>query len=445
MRKGTIKSISVLLLAFALITTSAVFVDGSDAKSDEAERKPAKEVGPDLENNTERPDMKRIILSVRENYTGRIPREFSNWEHLPRVKNIFTSGSPGRWMINEIGQNNSNISVRDRDNDTIPEMVIWRQTFLFNRTIEVEIENRTLNWTAKGRGIFLLIYIDRDDDANPELLLLHVHEAARVDTNGDGSYEGKASLEWRGTAVDRDDDGKWDHQSFRTGAMLLIDRDRDKNPEIKARSAFSYKRNSLPNSTVWNGIAFSYSRGYSVDRDDDSNPEVVVKIAVKGSWVDRNGDGWPEMIRGSRSKGKVSDPDSDGNVDLASRTSFSLDWINRNGDRHPEVLRISFVRTILKDRDDDGDFDVMNRTTKGLIWIDLNSDGRPETYRIWNNSSTRELPEDVKGGRQERVKGGRERIRNIRERVKERVGERGQKRDGKNTENDESNQRSKGE
>ncbi|MGA1848112.1 MAG: hypothetical protein ACMUHB_02115 [Thermoplasmatota archaeon] len=312
----------------------------------------------------------------------------SEWDRLPTVKTIFTAESAGKWMyealprINETGE----ALIVDEDGDGQAEMVLWKHVEeagvpadeLELDRIEEAKDIDLSGSVVKGRISWVLLYIDRNDDANPELVTLNYTRKVIMDTDDDGRPEGYMSFRWMGICADWNSDGVWDVQGFRTGYALVIDLNSDRAPEIKLHRSAAYMRFSRPGSPTWNRIEAHASKGKVLDLDSDSVLELLERSSVRAIWINRDGDRWPEDLRYSRNEHLARDMNSDGNPEVRERTSMNVDLIDRNDDMNPELVRIEYVKTSYLDRDSDGRMDQVRLLKKLFLWIDRNSDGIPE-------------------------------------------------------------------
>ncbi len=312
----------------------------------------------------------------------------SEWERLPPVKTIFTTESAGKWMyealprINDTGE----ALIVDEDEDGQAEMVLWKHVEEAGiPTDELELdrieEARDIDLSGsvvKGRISWVLQYIDRNDDANPELVTLNYTWKVILDIDGDGRPEGYMSFHWIGISADWNSDGVWDVQGFRTGNVLVIDLNGDGAPEIKLHKSAAYMRFKRPGSPTWNRIEAHAYKGKVLDLDSDSALELVKRSSVKAVWINRDGDRWPEDLRYTRNEHHARDQNSDGNPEVRERASVNVNFVDRNDDMNPELVRIEYTRATCIDRDSDGRIDQVKFLKKLFLWIDRNSDGIPE-------------------------------------------------------------------
>lgn len=343
----------------------------------------------------ERPNFPGLVRAVRENYTGVIPMNHLHWDMLPPIKQIFTADSSYEFLMAALEHANpdDNITIKDQDEDGIPEMVIWRNVTRFHRTLRDE------DVTLVGVRSFTLRYMDRDDDMNPEMISLNVRIMAGA-VDEDGNVMGRYSSHWSGMVMDGDDDGSHNLQVYRRNSTLVIDRNVDGKPDMKRFSSISYGRYRGGSSTSWNIISFRAERGLrSINFGE--------RVAIKGNYIDRDGDGWPERISGSRVRTSYTDRDGDGNAEIRSVVVQRIRFLDRNDDHNPELVILSEKTVTAYDRDSDGRVDLIRKTLRRMIWIDRDSDGRPEFYKVINSSIIRrpvlegnlnepETPEDVR-------------------------------------------------
>jgi hypothetical protein len=231
---------------------------------------------------------------------------------------------------------------------------------------------------VEGRTSWVLLYIDRNDDANPELVTLNYTKKIVLDIDGDGRPEGHMSFHWMGICTDWNSDGTWDAQGFRTGYILVIDLNNDRALEIKVQRNAGYMRFRRPLSPTWNRIEAHACQVMVLDLDSDTAPELVQRSSVGAVWINRDGDRWPEDIRYSRNEHHAKDKDSDGNPEIKEKASLNFNFVDRDDDMYPELVRIEYMRTTCIDRDSDGRIDQVRFLRKLLLWIDRNSDGIPE-------------------------------------------------------------------
>jgi len=340
------------------------------------------------EESTDIPRFAPLVERANRWFTVDFITGHSEWEKLPPVKTIFTAGSAGKWMyealprIHETGE----AVIVDRDEDGYAEMVLWKYVEDVRVSVdELELdrveEAKDLDLSGsviKGRISWVLLYIDRNDDANPELVTLNYSKKMVLDIDGGGDPEGSISFHWMGICTDWNSDGARDAQGFRTGTLLVIDLNNDRVPEIRLRRNAGYMRFRRPMSPTWNRIEAHAMQEKVIDLDSDTAPELVQKSSMKAVWINGDGDRWPEQFSHSRQGYLAKDKNSDGNPEIRERTSMDVSFIDRNDDMYPELVRIEYVKISYIDRDSDGRIDQVKCIRKLFLWIDRNSDGIPE-------------------------------------------------------------------
>ncbi len=325
------------------------------------------------------PNFPGIVRAVRENYTRVIPTNYLHWDMLTPVKQIFKADSSYEFLMAalEHADPKDNITIKDRDEDGIPEMVIWKNVTRFHRALQDEDAGVML----VGVRHFTLLYIDRDDDMNPEMILLNVRIRAGA-INEVCNVMGRYSFHWSGMVRDGDDDGFHNLQAYRTNSTLIIDLDGDGKPDLKRFSRISYGRYRNGNSPSWNVIFFRAGKGYR-------SINIGERVAIKGNYIDRDGDGWPEKISGSRIRTAYTDRDGDGNAEIRSLVVQRIRFLDRNDDHNPELVIPSEKTVTAYDRDSDGRVDLIRKTLRRMTWIDRDSNGIPEVYNVVNRSNFR--------------------------------------------------------
>ncbi len=332
--------------------------------------------------------VKRSYHFLNKDFIGK----YSNWDKLPIVKTIFTANSSAEWMFKALPRINATGEGRiiDRNGDGYPELVIWKH-YQRNAVVSSDQMNLTMNAMRNhtedadlsglviyGYSGFTLVYVDRDGDANPEMISLKVSNGFKVDINGDGTPEMVHAFNWYGVTYDRDDDGDWDLQKFNTSIRTVVDINNDRIPELVRYEKANFMRANVRGRQMWDKITASASRGMSFDRDSDGNPSVRKHFSLQGSWMDRDGDCWPEHIRIGIKTSEYHDKDSDGNPEERKQRSVSLYFMDRNDDRNPEFVMISYRMITYIDRNSDGKVDMIKVHIRTFKWIDRNSDGIPE-------------------------------------------------------------------
>lgn len=443
--KKAMMAVSALSVVFALlISASAAGInDGEEPEQEAGFEEMRSEYGDTLDevvgdigkegnlNETEdrAPRFSKFVKRSYEHMTTGFNKRNSMWGHLPPVKNIHGTDDPGQWMVDYIEEHGEEpyINVTDDDEDGIPEKVVIHRRYpdskvnnseeifqevdgetkdaLTNAEVSLRDENST---SVLRKGGYRFVYVDSDDDGNPESIALMMVVKVSTVTDSSSSPAVHYSFFWSGRALDRDDDGDWDMETYRTMTSYRMDRNNDGIPERRHHHRASYLRIDAKGRSNWDLIKASSFKGKLMDSNSDGAPEKVHVASFNGIWLDRNGDMWPEMIKMRASVKEAEDLDSDGNIEVKDLKHLVVRYMDKNSDKDPELVNLVYKRKTAFDRDDDGKVDVIRTVSKVFTWIDRNSDGIPELVTRSSNE-TYHRPRD-KGDNS-----------SLRERVKERV------------------------
>ncbi|MEA3557944.1 MAG: hypothetical protein U9R75_01695, partial [Candidatus Thermoplasmatota archaeon] len=235
-----------------------------------------------------------------------------DWAKLPQVRSIYTANSSGRWMYNNLPRINATGEARiiDRDGDGVAELVIWKHIIAKDNVLDdtngsiisrlsgnASVLPVDVNTSVVRNSAFVLIYMDRDGDGTPEIIILSYWNRIRVILSPGNIPIAGYNFNWKGSAYDMDDDGAWNVESFRTSELFKMDMDNDGFDEIIKGHEATYRRIDRAGRPIWDRISATALNKLYIDRNSDGNPEIRSGRTVTGCMVDRNGDLLPELIK----------------------------------------------------------------------------------------------------------------------------------------------------